>query len=144
MLLRTGECCLTDHARDPQAWVAKADEDAAAAEGLLRADGSLFGVASYHGQQAAEKSLKAVLVCAGQEPPRTHDLAQLLALVQDCCGVEVEGLVSDAGWLTACALDTRYPDVPGPGCTRERADRALAIATRRRDFCRDGLAACSG
>ena len=30
---------------------------------------------AFHAQQAAEKSLKAVLLHAGIEPPRTHNLA---------------------------------------------------------------------
>jgi len=47
----------------------------------LRADSTLFTAACVHAQQAAEKSLKAVLVLHDLPVPFTHDLAYLRGLV---------------------------------------------------------------
>lgn len=52
-------------------WMAKAEEDLAAAERLLSLDDSLTAVVCFHGQQAVEKLLKALLaspVCRSRGP----------------------------------------------------------------------------
>lgn len=64
-------------AREARRWVARADLDATAAGRLLTGTPPLPSVAAFHCQQAAEKLLKAVLVCAGVRPRKTHDLTSL-------------------------------------------------------------------
>jgi len=67
-------------------------------------------VVSFHAQQAAEKTLKALLVAHGRLPPRVHDLAQLL----DLClpfEAEIEPLRADCERLSQYAVDVRYPDI---------------------------------
>ena len=60
-------------------WLAKADADLRARDGLLAA-AALSEIAAFHAQQAAEKALKAFLVWNQVEFPRTHDIKRLLAL----------------------------------------------------------------
>jgi HEPN domain-containing protein len=62
-------------------WIAKADEDLRAAEGLIALDDSLAAVVCFHAQQSVEKLLKALLVFAGVPFARIHDVIQLTQLL---------------------------------------------------------------
>jgi HEPN domain-containing protein len=72
-----------------------------------------------HAQQAVEKALKAVLVLAEVELPRTHDL-ELLVEQTEAAGIEVPSELADVAWLTPWAGPLRY-DEPMP------LDRAVAL-----------------
>jgi len=60
-----------------------ARKDLRAIEGMK--DGEVFDVEifGFHAQQSVEKALKAWLSFAGVEYPRTHDLEQLFAMLDD-------------------------------------------------------------
>ncbi len=62
---------------EAQSWLLKAGEDLEAAETLLKRDPPLCGVASFHTQQAAEKSLKSFLAFNDQRIRKTHSLVEL-------------------------------------------------------------------
>ena len=64
-------------------------------------------------QQAAEKTLKAVLVQREIRFPYVHDLATLLTLI-DQAGEEIPPQVKEAGRLTRFAVMARYPGVAEP------------------------------
>lgn len=76
----------------------------------------------FHAQQAVEKAAKAVLVLAGVEIPRTHDLERVLALAEHA-GHELPDEVRDAGWLTPWAVEFRYDQATDP------LDRDSAVRT---------------
>lgn len=83
----------------------------------------------FHAQQAAEKWLKAVIAAVGTEPPYTHNLVALKALLPPELDLPVT--VEDLGALNPYAATTRYalsdvPDEPEP--TLEDARTAVAIA----------------
>ena len=61
----------------------------------------------FHAQQAAEKSLKAVLVARGLAVPRTHSLGSLMDLLPPDIAVPQDVALS-AG-LTDHAVTSRYP-----------------------------------
>jgi HEPN domain-containing protein len=61
----------------------------------------------YHAQQAVEKSLKAVLVFFGIEPPKTHNIGMLIEQMPNTVVRSAE--LSDAKALTDYAVSTRYP-----------------------------------
>ena len=63
---------------------------------------------AFHTQQAAEKALKAVLVCALVEFPRTHDLQELLMLIRNS-GISVQPELEDVTAMSRFAFETRYP-----------------------------------
>ena len=65
-----------------RAWLEYADGDLAAARGGIELAAIPGWIIGFHAQQAAEKAFKAALALAGVEPPRTHDLLRLDALLQ--------------------------------------------------------------
>jgi HEPN domain-containing protein len=71
-------------------------------------------------QQAVEKVLKAALVLAGSELPRTHDLDLLVEQVE-AARTKVPGELSDIDWLTPWAAELRYDEPIA-------LDRAAALA----------------
>ena len=97
-----------DSAADVRLWMAYAEQDLAAAQRML-ADGAFAPrQAAYFGQQAAEKAVKAVLVAAGVEVPRTHDLTRLVGLAP--LGAAVAATGADLEALSDMATGARYPD----------------------------------
>lgn len=88
-----------------------AKRDQAAFLALLGVEAAGLSVACFHAQQAAEKSIKAILVLHGIEFRRTHDLLALASLLAD---KSVTLPVSD-DWLTRLtpyAVEFRYDDDP--------------------------------
>jgi len=67
-----------DHARG--LWE-KAEHDLVAGRATI-ATGKAFDMVCFHAQQAAEKSLKALLAVKDVEHPWRHDLGELLELVR--------------------------------------------------------------
>jgi HEPN domain-containing protein len=96
-------------AQDSRDWMEKAAIDLRAARALL--DASIASSALFHCQQAAEKSLKALLVWRGIPFRRVHDLEEIGAL---CVSVEpaLAPVVKRAEPLTAYAWKLRYPGEP--------------------------------
>ena len=103
-------------------WVAKAEGDWNAARQLnrVRKDPNYDSVC-FHCQQSVEKYLKARLVEAGNNFPKTHDLIKLLGLA-----VQVEpewvALHPLVATLNPYAIGYRYP-----GLTATKADAKAAL-----------------
>jgi HEPN domain-containing protein len=79
----------------------------------------------FHLQQAAERSLKAVLLKRSIEVPRTHNLRLLLELLPST--TEVPEQVEQASRLSKYAVETRYPESELP-VTDEEYHEALRLA----------------
>ena len=113
-------------------WFCLAHSDLESARHLLRHDPPLVRSACFHAQQTVEKALKGVLLLNDQRPPRTHSLADLFGL----CKRWLPGLSKHEDgceWLTACAVQLRYPDSPME-VTRDTGDEAVAAAERLLTF----------
>ncbi|WP_263820320.1 HEPN domain-containing protein [Salinibacter sp.] len=82
----------------------------------------------FDAQQAAEKALKGLLIHLGAAFPYTHDVADLITLIEDH-DLPVPESVKDAAILTDYAVATRYPGVGEP-VTEDEHERAVAIAER--------------
>jgi len=104
----------------------KARADLEAARALASDERQADHIVGFHAQQAVEKSAKAVLAIRSIEMPRTHDLAYLLALLEDG-GLEVSEEVVGSEWLTPWAGAWRYDEAPSP-IDRERALRVAQSA----------------
>ncbi len=91
--------------------LAKAAQDEYVLDRLLPEDEAPLEVFGFHAQQAAEKLLKAVLVAAGANYPRTHRLAELIDLLC-AAGVRVPPEFDDLRQLTPFAVEFRYDVVP--------------------------------
>jgi HEPN domain-containing protein len=81
----------------------------------------------FHAQQAVEKALKAWLALVGVDYPRTHDLQELLALLDER-GVKVPDSFRNLDYLTDYAVLFRYtvPDQPDAALDRAALIREVA------------------
>ena len=93
-----------DHAR---MMIRMARKDLKAIEGM--ADAKTFGdeIFGFHAQQAVEKAIKAWLSCAGVVYPKTHDLALLMATLEDQ-GETITDDIRSLMDLTDFAVQFRY------------------------------------
>lgn len=108
------------------------EADLTAAEILAAAETYDYFTCAFHCQQAAEKFLKAFLVCHQIEFRKTHDLGELLKLASQA---ELPG----CEWLTPFGIEFRYPgDQPEVDWTM--AQNALAEAKRLRQVIMKHLA----
>ena len=120
---------LPETLRVARRWIAKAEEDLAAAERLLSLDDSLAAVVCFHSQQAVEKLLKAPLVLAGVPFARTHDLIQLVRMLP--CDLAPTIPLAELAALNRYAVEARYPISDEP-ITGEEARAAIAVSRRMR------------
>jgi len=112
-------------------WVEKAEGDMAAVEALADKGSIHSNTVTFHCQQAAEKYLKALLVWRGIDFPKTHDLAQILALVETADAALADGL-RDIIVLTPYGAELRYPG-DRPDATGAQVCRAVELAKKARD-----------
>ena len=106
----------------PEDWLRHARSDLAVARQRLK-PGVLHETLCFHAQQAAEKSLKGVLLAVAVPFPYTHDLARLITLVRGAkVGWPAE--LDAAAKLSEYAVSTRYP---GEGSTVSPAERREAV-----------------
>ena len=89
-------------------WLEFAAMDLDSAQFLLGMRPVPVEIICYHCEQAAEKLLKAVLVAADVEPPKTHDLIQLC---KKCAELdeEYEALADACIELSPYGVQVRYP-----------------------------------
>jgi HEPN domain-containing protein len=80
---------------------------------------------AFHAQQAAEKSLKSVLVEYSVRFPKTHDLEALVEMAQ-LAGISLPDSVQVES-LTPFAVETRYPGIFSQVSTAE-AESAILTA----------------
>ena len=112
-------------------WLGKAKEDLRMAEAGMSLSPAALDSACFHAQQAAEKYLKALLTWHQVEFPKTHDIEELLELVEVPCPGTTLALV-DADRLTLYGVDIRYPaKTPEPDLREARV--ALELASKVRD-----------
>jgi len=93
-----------EHARE---MVILAQRDLKALQGMLNADTFADEIFGFHAQQAVEKALKAWLSLIGVEYPRTHDLEELLELLEEHAEPILEAFY-DLVDLTDFAVQFRY------------------------------------
>lgn len=107
------------------AWVAKAHSDLAYARTLLAQPALPRWGACFHAQQAAEKAIKALLVAADIDPPKSHNLVMLSGLLPQRRALRAGDEIL-AG-LSRWAVAGRYPsELPDPGA--DVAGQAVADA----------------
>lgn len=98
-------------AGSPRDWLRLARADLAIARLELPPDGMLE-LLCFHAQQAAEKSIKAVLLQEETPFPHIHSIERLVDLLPS--GVERPGVLFEAARLTAYATIYRYPGQQEP------------------------------
>lgn len=117
-------------------WVEKAEGDfRTAVREKNSAEYPNYDAACFHAQQCAEKYLKARLVEAGKDFPKTHDLSAILNLVLPL-EPSWESLREDLEHLTDLGVEVRYP---GTTADSEDADEAIRTAQHVRRIVRTAL-----
>ena len=108
-------------------WIKKSEGDVGTAvrESLVKEDANWDAVC-FHAQQAVEKYLKGILQEIKKQFSKTHDLSVLLDLTLPEFP-ELSVLADDLEWLSAFAVEFRYP---GEEALEEDAKHALAIMER--------------
>ena len=91
-----------------QQWLGKAEQDLAAARMLFGSGLDYYAIVGFHAQQAAEKYIKAFLVCHQVEFAKTHDLARLRSLVTQVAP-DLATALAPADVLTPYGEEFRYP-----------------------------------
>ena len=92
---------------DAQRWLEYAEKDLGAAHTLLESKEFFPRQICFLAQQAAEKSVKAILVFAEVNFPKTHDLDRLRDLIPD--GWRFKEQFPDLAELTIWSVESRYP-----------------------------------
>lgn len=117
-------------------WIAKAEGDLATAQRELRARRvPNYDAACFHSQQCAEKYLKAFLVAKKIEPPRIHNLIELLKLCVRRDGT-FELIRPALESLNVYAVVVRYPRA---FATKAEARDAVNAMRQVREFVRGKL-----
>ena len=111
-------------------WIAKAENDLkTAAHTLKLGPGCPTDTVCFHAQQCAEKYVKAVLVLAGIDFPKTHDIEEIVALLP--VGIKLSMTVEQQRRLTRYATVARYPGWGEIPLVEARRAVALARGVRR-------------
>ena len=119
----------TEHLAAVRRWLRYAEEDLAIAEAIVQGGIGAARHACWLAQQAAEKTLKAILVFLQIDFPRSHDLDLLRHLLPE--GWQVKSHPPDLAELTEWAVEARYPgdwpeatlsDARGCRCCRKGRD----------------------
>ncbi|MGH8546041.1 MAG: HEPN domain-containing protein [Gammaproteobacteria bacterium] len=109
----------------PEDWLRRAKGNLARAKQTKPKD-AFWEDLCFDAQQAAEKSIKAILVFRQIEFRKTHDLRGLLTLL-DSGGNPIPEEIRKADDLTDYAVETRYPGLSEPvGATEYREAVRLA------------------
>jgi HEPN domain-containing protein len=115
---------------DPEvaSWLSILEDDLRVARLALQQDVPIVGPACFHAQQAAEKSLKALMVALDMEVPRSHDVLALVRLVSVRIP-DADHLREPAAVVSAHGVSPRYPALVAPSGPDE-ARQALVCAER--------------
>jgi len=108
----------------PADWIRRAKGDLALARLPITGDLVLEDLC-FHAQQAAEKSIKAVLTAAGISFPKTHNLYALFDLLPE--GTQLPHEDARVARLTEYAVAARYPGTDEP-LTEEERNEAVHLA----------------
>jgi HEPN domain-containing protein len=110
---------------DPHEWLNRARSNLARAKSHVP-DAYLEDFC-FDAQQAAEKAIKAVFICRGEQFPFVHDLEKLLGMLEKH-GLKIPKYVWEADELSQFAAVTRYPGELDPVTPRQYR-RAVRIAS---------------
>jgi HEPN domain-containing protein len=108
-------------------WLGLANTDLIGAKALLEIGDQFFALSAFHAQQAAEKALKAYLVFQSIRVPKSHDIGDLVALIElkDKSFAE---FLKPCLELTDYAVAYRYPDAQKQPLTEQAVKIAIGQA----------------
>ena len=118
--------------RETSRWVEKAEDDFHGAHLLANKSAELHDLTCFHCQQCAEKYLKSLLVELRIDPPRTHNLQELMGHLRPH-HPSLKVPRRSLAMLTRFAVTTRYPI---HNASKRQAVATLRLATQIRAECR--------
>ena len=118
-------------------WLRKAETDLELAEHLISQGDTFLNAAAFHSQQSAEKYLKAYLSSNQKVFPKTHDLDQLLDLVESL-DKDLADSLRDVIVLTPYGVELRYPG-DRPDANLGEAKEALVLAKKAQKAIKEQL-----
>lgn len=107
-------------------WLDHANSDLKLALIGLESGDILYHQICFHAQQAAEKAIKAVLLSRGIDFPLTHDIQELLDIIEEG-GFVLSLDILDSSSLTPYAVEARYPDY-WRKITQKETEEAIELA----------------
>ena len=110
-------------------WLAIAHADLRDATALLEYEDRFLRLIVFAAQQSAEKSIKSFLTHQKCRFPNTHDIENLLKIVEQK-NPELAKNLHEANYLTAYAIAFRYPDAATEELNHVLALKAVGIAER--------------
>jgi HEPN domain-containing protein len=111
---------------DAREWLNRAKSNLAKAKSASAIPEVYLEDLCFDAQQAAEKAIKGILIHFDVRFPYVHDLAQLLALIEDT-GQSVPKSIRQAAILSEYAVETRYPGLSEP-VTLQEYEEAISLA----------------
>ncbi len=90
-------------------WIKKAENDLRNAKIVIKAEDPPHDTICFHAQQCIEKYIKALLVYYKKEPPKLHDIGELITALKDEMP-ELYQILDEADELTDYAIGIRYPE----------------------------------
>jgi len=111
---------------DPREWLCRAKSNLSQAKGGIQFPEVYLEDLCFQAQQAAEKAIKGVLITLRIRFPYTHDLAELLSLIEKA-GKIIPEQILEAATLSNYAVEARYPGLAEPA-THEEYLEAVSIA----------------
>ena len=90
-------------------WLQYAENDLRSANNLMTHYPIHIEVVVFLCQQSAEKCLKGLLVVNNIQPPKTHDLSELLELCEDF-GFDAGAITKECNFLNKYSVEPRYPN----------------------------------
>ena len=112
---------------DPKEWMLRAFSNLNIAKS--QQSGVFLEDLCFNAQQAVEKAIKAVLIKYDIDFPYTHNIAELLTLLQKS-GHELNEFLTQSAGLTLYAVSTRYPYVSSSPVEQEEYEQAVMIAEK--------------
>jgi HEPN domain-containing protein len=121
---------------DVAEWINKAEQDYQTALVMARRrTNPVPDIVGFHAQQCIEKYLKALLVFNKVDFPKTHDLIELLSILEEKEPL-LDALAPALRILNPFSVQFRYP---GESATVEESLKALSAMKNVRKFIKDGF-----
>jgi len=111
---------------DPREWLRRARSNLSQAKGGVQLPEVCLEDLCFQAQQTAEKAMKGVLIALRVRFPYTHDLAELLSLIEQT-GQIIPDQIREAAKLSDYAVEARYPGLAEP-VSREEYKEAVTVA----------------
>lgn len=108
-------------------WLGLANTDLVGAKALLDLGERFLALSAFHAQQAAEKALKAYLVFQSIRVPKSHDIGDLVVLIE-LKDKKLSELLKPCLELTDYAVAYRYPDAQKQPLTHQAVIEAIRQA----------------